>query len=126
MKLTFISQIWDIFEGDSLFTGQDPELHTYRSQAHLAEMISLLGMPPPHFVARGQRSHKFFSPQGNFSVWDRIPERSTLEHRETTLSSEDKADFLRFMQRMLQWEPDKRSPAGSLAVDDWIRRQLKS
>ncbi|KAG8410153.1 hypothetical protein J3459_017357 [Metarhizium acridum] len=116
--------MWDIFEGDSLFTGQDPELHTYRSRAHLAEMISLLGPPAPHFVARGQLSHKFFSSEGKFSFQDMIPEGTTLEHRETSLSGEDKADFLRLVRRMLQWEPDKRSSAKSLAQDDWIRRQL--
>ncbi|KAI1157405.1 kinase-like domain-containing protein [Nemania serpens] len=37
--------VWDLFEGGHLFTGQDPEFHTYRSRAHLAEMIAFLGQP---------------------------------------------------------------------------------
>ncbi|KAJ5848441.1 hypothetical protein N7455_012398 [Penicillium solitum] len=45
--------IWNLYEGGSLFSGQDPEYHTYRSRAHLAEMIRLLGPPPPSFLARG-------------------------------------------------------------------------
>ncbi|KAH8710405.1 Serine/threonine-protein kinase SRPK [Beauveria bassiana] len=116
--------IWDIFEGGSLFTGQDPELNVYRSRAHLAEMISLLGPPPPDFIARGQLSHKFFT-EGRFSALETKLNPVSLEQRETTLSGEDKADFLRFMSRMLQWEPEKRSSAKSLAQDDWIVRQLK-
>ena len=116
---------WDIFEGDSLFSGQDPDVHTYRSRAHLAEMIGLLGLPPPHLIARGQLSHKFFSSEGVFSPQNLIPQGTMLEHRESTLSGEEKADFLRFVRRMLQWEPDKRSSARSLAEDDWIRRQVK-
>ncbi|KAM3502500.1 hypothetical protein MY11210_009046 [Beauveria gryllotalpidicola] len=117
--------IWDIFEGCSLFTGQDPELNVYRSRAHLAEMISLLGPPPPAFIARGQLSHKFFT-KGEFTAQETMLNPVTLEQRETTLSGEDKADFLRFMRRMLQWEPEKRSSAKSLAQDDWIVRQLKA
>ncbi|CAI7609709.1 unnamed protein product [Penicillium viridicatum] len=38
-------QIWNLFEGESLFSGQDSEFQTYRSRAHLAEMIRLLGPP---------------------------------------------------------------------------------
>ena len=64
-KLT--SQIWDIFEGDSLFTGQDPELRSYRSRAHVAEIISLLGPPPPRLLTQGRLSHKFFSDEGKSS-----------------------------------------------------------
>ncbi|KAK2591913.1 hypothetical protein QQS21_010387 [Conoideocrella luteorostrata] len=118
--------IWDIFEGGSLFTGQDPEFQTYRSRAHLAEMISILGPPSRDLVAQGQLRHKFFSAQGNFSFENMIPKRTTLEERETTLNGEDKADFLRFVRRMLQWEPGKRSSAKSLAEDGWIHRQLQS
>ncbi|EGX95239.1 Protein kinase-like domain [Cordyceps militaris CM01] len=115
--------IWDIFEGGFLFTGKDPELNRYTKQAHLAEMISLLGPPPPEFLARGQLSHKFFT-DGEFSAPGTV-NTVTLEQRETSLSGEDKADFLRFMRRMLQWEPEKRSSAKSLAQDDWIIKQIK-
>ncbi|EPS33981.1 hypothetical protein PDE_08943 [Penicillium oxalicum 114-2] len=38
--------IWNIFEGESLFTGFDPESRTYRSRAHLAEMIKVAWASP--------------------------------------------------------------------------------
>ncbi len=117
-------QIWDIFEGASLFTGQDPELHTYRSRAHLAEMMSLLGPPPPGLVARGQLRHKFFDADGSFSTPEIMPAPTTLEQREVVLEDEEKAQFLRFVGRMLQWEPEKRSSAKNLAHDGWIRRHM--
>ncbi|KAH8195932.1 hypothetical protein TruAng_009911 [Truncatella angustata] len=53
--------IWDIFEGGHLFKGHDPEHVTYRSRAHLAEMITLLGPPPRSLLARANLSHNFFS-----------------------------------------------------------------
>ena len=61
-------QIWDVLEGGHLFHGTDPEHDTYRSRAHLAEMIALLGPPPPGLVARGSLRFKFFSEQGQSPV----------------------------------------------------------
>ena len=52
---------------------------------------------------------------------DRIP----LEKRETTLQGQDKANFLRLMQKMLQWEPANRSSARELQEDAWICKTLE-
>jgi len=57
-------QIWDIFEGGHLFTGHDSEYNTYRSRAHLAEMVALLGPPPANVLARGAGRHKYFDDKG--------------------------------------------------------------
>ncbi|KXN92839.1 Serine/threonine-protein kinase SRPK [Leucoagaricus sp. SymC.cos] len=56
--------VWDIFEGGHLFTGYDTEHAAYRSRAHLAEMIALLGPPPPSLLAWGHTTSKFFSDAG--------------------------------------------------------------
>jgi serine/threonine-protein kinase SRPK3 len=68
MCLGLRCQIWNLFEGGSLFSGQDPEFQTYRSRAHLAEMMRLLGPPSPSFLARGNLTQKFFSQEGNSSI----------------------------------------------------------
>lgn len=47
-----------------MFTGQDPLENKYRGRAHLAEMIALLGPPPPSLLARAKLRDKFFSNQG--------------------------------------------------------------
>ncbi|KAJ5102305.1 hypothetical protein NUU61_004527 [Penicillium alfredii] len=60
--------IWDIYEGGSLFTGQDPTFETYRSRAHLAEMINLLGPPPPSLLTQGELRDKFFSSEGKYDI----------------------------------------------------------
>lgn len=57
-----------------------------------------------------------------FLVGDQVP----LEQRETTLEGQDKARFLRLMQKMLQWEPTKRSSARELQEDEWICKNLES
>ncbi|KAK8169090.1 kinase-like domain-containing protein [Phyllosticta citrichinensis] len=114
--------VWDAFEGEHLFTGQDPELNTYRGRAHLAEIIALLGPPPPSFLARANLKSKFFSDAGDFCAGIPIPESTPLERRETSLEGEDKECFLRLMRRMLQWEPEKRSSARELVEDEWIQK----
>ncbi|KAF4309499.1 putative dis1-suppressing protein kinase dsk1 [Botryosphaeria dothidea] len=116
--------IWDAFEGEHLLTGRDPELETYRGRAHLAEMIALLGPPPPGLLARANLRSKFFSNAGDFYAGIPVPASMPLERRETSLEGEDKKEdrecFLRFMRKMLQWEPEKRSSAGELTEDEWI------
>ncbi|RHZ53664.1 uncharacterized protein CDV56_106989 [Aspergillus thermomutatus] len=118
--------IWNIFEGGSLFTGCDPEFQAYRSRAHLAEIIGLLGPPPPSLLAQGKLRHKFFTDDGDFRAQFLLKDRIPLEQRETTLEGQDKARFLRLIYKMLQWEPAKRSSAKELQEDEWICKNLES
>ncbi|KAI1263985.1 serine threonine protein kinase, CMGC group [Xylariaceae sp. FL1019] len=113
-------QIWDLFEGGHLFTRHDSEFQTYRSRAHLAEMIALLGKPPQALLTLGQSSHKFFTDEGDFRADISLPGSTSLEEKETTLESDARAKFLAMMLKMLQWEPGKRSSAKALAEDEWI------
>ncbi|KAH2730350.1 hypothetical protein KXW77_004984, partial [Aspergillus fumigatus] len=96
------------------------ESHTYRSRAHLAEIIKLLGPPSPSLLARGKLSHKFFSDEDDLCAKVLSEGRIPLEKRETTLQGQDKADFLRLMLKMLQWDPANRSSARELQEDEWI------
>ncbi|KAL4917872.1 kinase-like domain-containing protein [Aspergillus aurantiobrunneus] len=114
--------IWNLFQGGRLFTGHDPEFQKYRSRAHLAEMINLLGPPPRSLLAKGNQSQRFFLESGEFREKHLLRDPTPLEQRETTLEGEDRACFLRFMRKMLQWEPEKRSSAKELAEDEWIRK----
>jgi len=116
--------IWDAFQGEHLFTGHDPEHNTYRGRAHLSEIIALLGPPPPSLLAQANLRSKFFSDSGEFSAGIPLPNPHPLEQRETTLqgeaNNEDRALFLQFMRKMLQWHPENRSSARELAEDEWI------
>ncbi|KAK2804420.1 hypothetical protein FQN51_002062 [Onygenales sp. PD_10] len=116
--------IWNLFEGESLFSGQDTEFQTYRSRAHLAEMIRLLGPPPPSLLARGNLTKKFFLEEGGFCAEDLVGEPTPLEDRETSLEGEEKEQFLRLVRKMLQWEPEKRSSAKELEKDEWLQKEL--
>ncbi|CAG7563069.1 unnamed protein product [Fusarium equiseti] len=116
--------IWDLFEGGSLFTGYDPQLRTYRSRAHLAEMIAVLGKPPKSLLQSGSSSHKFFTETGDFLHDIPIPNSTSLKKLETNLEGEDQQKFLAMMDKMLQWDPSKRSSAKDLARDEWIMKNM--
>ncbi|KAK4207751.1 CMGC SRPK kinase [Rhypophila decipiens] len=121
--------VWTIFEDGNLFSGKDPELGAYRSRAHLAEMIALLGEPPKSLLDKGQATDRFFTETGEFRNEVPIPERKSLEDLETTLlegEQADRAKFLALMRKMLQWDPSKRATAGELLEDEWIVENLQS
>jgi len=63
--------------------------------------------------------------EGEFCAGIPTLEPTPLEHRETSLEGEERVCFLRFVRKMLQWEPEKRSSARELAEDEWILTQIK-
>ncbi|EPE02185.1 protein kinase [Ophiostoma piceae UAMH 11346] len=145
--------IWDVFENRHLFSGRDPEFNTYRSRAHLASIIALLGPPPPELVARSSVKSKFFSQDGRFDLdmpaqafrgrggcvaahradqllgafkaGIELPPSTSLEEIETTLAGkDDREQFLEMMRKMLLWTPDRRSTANELLEDPWLLAQI--
>ncbi|KAG5969434.1 hypothetical protein E4U56_008336 [Claviceps arundinis] len=58
--------------------------------------------------------------KGEFCAGISNPESKPLEQRETVLDGEDRDCFLRFMRKMLQWDPEKRSSAKELTEDEWV------
>ena len=62
---------------------------------------------------------------GDFLAPDLLTDQIPLEERETTLEgSVEREAFLRFMRKMLQWEPGNRSSAKELAEDEWIHSHM--
>ncbi|KAH7368907.1 protein kinase [Plectosphaerella cucumerina] len=116
--------IWDLFEGGHLFTGHDPEHQTYRSRAHLAEIIALLGPLPQALLRSGASSTKFFTDTGDFRADFPLPVTTSLEMREDSLEGDSRAKFLVMMRKMLQWEASRRASAKALAEDEWIKDNM--
>ena len=74
-------------------------------------------------IDRLQDEH-YFDANGQWIGKIPIYTKRTLEDKETILGREDKAEFLRFMRRMLQWEPEKRATATELCEDPWLTAVL--
>ncbi|KAM3425092.1 hypothetical protein BST61_g7058 [Cercospora zeina] len=110
--------IWDLFEGRHLFSARGPnggQLSVY----HLAEMVAILGLPPAEYLRRTQTSWEYFHDDGTWKAPAVIPETS-LEAVETRLSGDNKAAFLTFVRKMLQWCPERRQTAKQLLDDSWL------
>ncbi|KAF6819624.1 serine/threonine-protein kinase SRPK3 [Colletotrichum plurivorum] len=114
--------IWHLFQGVSLFS--DPGYEAYRSKAHLAEIIALLGPPPRLLIQLGGRSHEFFTDAGDFRGDISHLDQSPLEDRVSGLEGEDREKFVAMMRKMLEWDPSKRASARELAQDEWILDHL--
>ncbi|KAM0137133.1 hypothetical protein ACHAO1_004308 [Botrytis cinerea] len=114
------AMIWDLFEGEHMFHGQDSDGEGYSTRAHLAEVIGMLGPPPLDFLEKGIRTPEFFDEKGKWIADMPIAKDMELEKLELGLQGRNKELFLNMMRGMLQWRPENRKSASQLADDPWI------
>ncbi len=88
-------------------------------------MIALIGPPPADFVRRipPKVREGSIDDDGQWLLHDTIPlPNLSFEGSEVALESQniDNRQFLSFIKRMLQWEPEKRPTAAELLEDPWL------
>ncbi|EEQ31592.1 hypothetical protein McanMca71_006105 [Microsporum canis] len=110
--------IWDLFEDDYMFDGLGP--NGKHSNAHLlAEIVSLLGQPPPAFLQRSKESLKYWDESGTWRGLVEIPNNS-LEDSDKYMKGRNQEIFMEFMRKMLRWVPEERQSARELLRDPWL------
>ncbi|EEH11727.1 protein kinase [Histoplasma capsulatum G186AR] len=112
---------WDIFEGGRLFIARKDGI--LDDEQHLAEIVSLLGPPPPEFIRGNSKCLECWDEEGNWKGSIPIPDQS-FETREWRLDEEDRALFLKYLRRILRWRPEERPTAEELAFDDFLMQPL--
>ncbi|RAL14126.1 uncharacterized protein BO97DRAFT_433244 [Aspergillus homomorphus CBS 101889] len=112
----------DIRNHRHLFKARNPE-GRLDDEYHLAEMQAVLGFPLPEFLARSERSLRFWDKSGKWKGAAPLPDK-TIEALEERLRGDEKDDFLRFLRRMLSWLPEERATAKDLLFDPWLMRGL--
>jgi serine/threonine-protein kinase SRPK3 len=144
--------VWDLLAGDQLFQTISKENGPYSATQHLAEMIALVG-PVPGVVIENEREMRhwrwrpaimnpegklcnnatdfyggpFFSDRGEFIRKDLIPvDRNLPRIVPDCISEEDKEPFLKFMGKMLTWDPENRATAKELKDDPWLDFRRKA
>ncbi|EPQ57713.1 kinase-like protein [Gloeophyllum trabeum ATCC 11539] len=114
--------LWHMFERKPLFHPYLPDGEA--QMVHLAEMVAVMGPPPPAFLSRVRSPTyvrwNYFDASGKWTGVIPVPSDMSLESRETRLAGEEQAEFLRFIRRCLQWEPEKRATAAELCQDPWL------
>ncbi|GLA84250.1 hypothetical protein AtubIFM56815_008461 [Aspergillus tubingensis] len=63
-----LGKVWDLAEDHHLFFAK--ENGTLSDEQHLAEMVSLMGPPPPEFLMRSKRCERFWDAEGKPTVAD--------------------------------------------------------
>ncbi|CAD6448998.1 260bea8b-f23d-4df5-8498-f2389cc8e0c8-CDS [Sclerotinia trifoliorum] len=117
--------VWDLFEGEHMFYGNDPDGKGYSTRAHLAEVIGMLGPPPLDPVKRDVRSPEFFDEEGKWIAEIPIMEDKSLEKSELRLRGKNKDMFLELMRGMLQWRPEDRKTGRELIDDPWLTQVVE-
>ncbi|QKX54061.1 uncharacterized protein TRUGW13939_01144 [Talaromyces rugulosus] len=139
--------LWDMIEGKELFQHIHDQQGRYDAKLHMAEIIALLGPPPPEIIQRYQFMREyswpepvrreddrvcetaeeyfcgpFFDNNGRFLYEDLIPDRK-LGDTVSFLDGEEREAFLDLAKGMLVWHPDVRKTASELARHPFL--QLK-
>jgi serine/threonine-protein kinase SRPK3 len=85
-------------------------------------MVAILGPPPLELLQRSETSWEYFNTdgilKGSFEVLG-----VSLEMAATRLEGDNKALFLDFIRRMLDWMPEKRHTAGQLLDHPWLKSE---
>ncbi|KAI9744360.1 MAG: hypothetical protein M1835_002773, partial [Candelina submexicana] len=131
--------IWDLLEDRPLFTNIRTRSKKHYPERHLAAMIALLG-PPPHELLKCEREGRHWRwepkiPNDSGKLCDRVIDLYggsffdfkglSLANTITSLSGNEKAEFLEFVKKMLQWQPEKRKTAKELLDDPWLAEVMK-
>ncbi|RBR18927.1 uncharacterized protein FIESC28_05849 [Fusarium coffeatum] len=139
------TMLWYLLEDKDLF---DPSTHgaaEYEEGAHLGQITALLGPPPQDLLEEGERTSKFYESDDLTQDSDGTPENEKKDKRAgrytgqlkdpgwtpvdfsfedniTCMEGEEKGKFIRFIKRMLKWDPDERATASELLEDPWLNQ----
>ncbi|KAJ0417398.1 kinase-like domain-containing protein [Aspergillus carlsbadensis] len=109
---------WDIVSPRTLINGRNPD-GVFDDRVHMAELVALLGPPPPEFRERRHLSSAFWDEFGNWKDVAPIPD-ITLESVADKVKGDDKDGFLRWLRMALQWNSEDRATALELLYDEWL------
>ncbi|QKX62035.1 uncharacterized protein TRUGW13939_09191 [Talaromyces rugulosus] len=139
--------LWELIESEKLFRQVHDKDRSYNAKAHLAEMIALLGPPPPEVLTRAREmlEHKwpvavskvpngprydnaqdffggpFFDADDKFLHGYLIPDRKLADVIPASLEGKDRGNFLSFAKSMLAWNPAERKTAKELLEHPFLQ-----
>ncbi|KAJ5789229.1 uncharacterized protein N7518_006240 [Penicillium psychrosexuale] len=113
---------WDIVSPRTLISGKNPD-GVFDDRVHMAELVALLGPPPPEFREQRHLSSVYWDESGNWKELVPIPD-ITFERLAEKVEGKDKEGFLRWIRMALQWNPEDRATALELLYDEWLMEGL--
>ncbi|PIG83706.1 hypothetical protein AARAC_011782 [Aspergillus arachidicola] len=115
----------ELLEGKNLFDPVDCVHGQYVLPLALAQYIGYLGPPPLEIIQKSPLFQTYFDSKGNWISESPIP-KSSLEELVTTIPpGEEKDQFLRFIRKILTWDPEKRVTSIEVVPDEWLTRPVE-
>lgn len=104
----------DLLTDGHLF-GEPPGSDEWSDSWHLAQMVGLLGQPPPDFCGRSELAGQHFDGEDAWKGVDgsTVPEVS-FEEKLAGVQTDDKIVMLYFVCGMMGWKPEERKTAREL------------
>ncbi|KAK2787077.1 hypothetical protein FQN51_003454 [Onygenales sp. PD_10] len=112
----------ELMEGKNLFNPIDWVNNQYVLPLALAQCIGYLGLPPLEMVRKSPLFSTYFDEQGNWASEPPIPKTSFEAFVTTIPPGEEKDQFLRFIRKILTWDPEARANSYELIQDEWMMR----
>ncbi|KAL3474093.1 protein kinase [Aspergillus californicus] len=111
----------ELLEGRNLFDPVDRVHNQYVLPLALAQYIAYLGPPPLHMLRESPHFSTYFDEQGNWTLSEAPIPKTSLEDFVTVIPpGEEKDLFLKFIRRMLVWDPVERAVANEIIDDEWL------
>ncbi|OQD95933.1 hypothetical protein PENSOL_c018G11192 [Penicillium solitum] len=118
--------VWSIgvmlMKGKNLFDPIDRVDNKYVLPLALAQYIRYLGPPPLEMIRKSPLFATYFDEQGNWASEPPIPQTSFEESIATIPPGEEKVQFLRFIRKILTWDPEVTANSYELIQDEWMMK----
>ncbi|PGH19338.1 CMGC/SRPK protein kinase [Polytolypa hystricis UAMH7299] len=114
--------ILELMEGKNLFNPIDRVNNQYVLPLTLAQYIGYLGPPPLEMIRKSPLFSTYFDEQSNWASEPPIPKTSFEDFVTTIPPGEEKDQFLRFIRKILIWDPEVRANSYKLIQDEWMMR----
>ncbi|PGH14527.1 serine/threonine protein kinase [Helicocarpus griseus UAMH5409] len=133
LRLAFSLDMWSIgvmtlelLEGKNLFNHIDRDNSQYVLPLALAQYIGYLGAPPLELIRQSPIFSDYFDKDGKFLHEEIIPQIFLEKFVTTIPPGEEKEQFLRFMQKLLTWDPEARANSYEICDDEWLMRPVET
>ncbi|RDW70454.1 uncharacterized protein DSM5745_07965 [Aspergillus mulundensis] len=112
----------ELLEGKNLFDPMDRVNNQYVLPMALAQYIGYLGPPPLYMLEKSPLFGTYFDEKGNWRLSEAPIPRTSLEDFVTVIPpGEEKDLFMKFIRRMLAWDPEARATANEIVDDAWLQ-----
>ncbi|KAJ5837107.1 hypothetical protein N7447_003133 [Penicillium robsamsonii] len=115
---------WNYTSSEGLIDGRNSD-GAFDDRVHIAELVALLGTPPPEFCENMRLGSIFWDKEGNWTGQAPIPDRSLESLAAGNVEGEDVEGFMQWMRKALQWNPRDRPTALGLLRHEWMARSTK-